>query len=110
MSDVFGFCASEHLSLWLQAWQHCDCMRLETEVEHYLCELCDPRPIDRVGATVFEAPLFYTDIISNQHTIQSYIVSIVFAGGSHETAAKLRSGRLRLLHLPAERRAAATSR
>uniref|UniRef100_A0A665WXC7 Histone-lysine N-methyltransferase ASH1L-like n=1 Tax=Echeneis naucrates TaxID=173247 RepID=A0A665WXC7_ECHNA len=28
-------------------WQHFDCMRLETEVEHYLCEQCDPRPIDR---------------------------------------------------------------
>ncbi|XP_034561076.1 histone-lysine N-methyltransferase ASH1L isoform X1 [Notolabrus celidotus] len=27
-------------------WQHFDCMRLETEVEHYLCEQCDPRPID----------------------------------------------------------------
>jgi len=31
-----------------QVWQHCDCMRLEAEVEHYLCELCDPRPVDRV--------------------------------------------------------------
>lgn len=38
--------------LWLQVWQHCDCMRLETEVEHYLCELCDPRPIDRVGVSI----------------------------------------------------------
>ncbi|KAJ8273493.1 hypothetical protein GJAV_G00102200 [Gymnothorax javanicus] len=28
-------------------WQHCDCMRVEAEVEHYLCELCDPRPVDR---------------------------------------------------------------
>ncbi|XP_019958031.2 histone-lysine N-methyltransferase ASH1L isoform X1 [Paralichthys olivaceus] len=28
-------------------WQHFDCMRLEAEVEHYLCEQCDPRPIDR---------------------------------------------------------------
>ncbi|XP_023265672.1 histone-lysine N-methyltransferase ASH1L-like isoform X2 [Seriola lalandi dorsalis] len=28
-------------------WQHFDCMRLETEVEHYLCEQCEPRPIDR---------------------------------------------------------------
>ncbi|XP_059365225.1 histone-lysine N-methyltransferase ASH1L-like [Carassius carassius] len=28
-------------------WQHCDCMRLEADVEHYLCELCDPRPVDR---------------------------------------------------------------
>ncbi|KAJ8334994.1 hypothetical protein SKAU_G00406330 [Synaphobranchus kaupii] len=28
-------------------WQHCDCMRLEAEVEHYLCERCDPRPVDR---------------------------------------------------------------
>ncbi|XP_034455973.1 histone-lysine N-methyltransferase ASH1L isoform X1 [Hippoglossus hippoglossus] len=27
-------------------WQHFDCMRLETEVEHYLCEQCDPRPVD----------------------------------------------------------------
>lgn len=114
MYDVLGFCASEQLFLWLQVWQHCDCMRLDTEVEHYLCELCDPRPIDRVGVTVFEAPSFYTYVISNQHTIQSYITVvfflIAFAGGSHETAAKLRSGRLCLLHLPAERRAAATSR
>ncbi|KAJ3609765.1 hypothetical protein NHX12_024276, partial [Muraenolepis orangiensis] len=28
-------------------WQHFDCMRLETEMEHYSCELCDPRPVDR---------------------------------------------------------------
>nr|XP_023695525.1 histone-lysine N-methyltransferase ASH1L-like [Paramormyrops kingsleyae] len=28
-------------------WQHCDCMRVEAEVEHYLCEQCDPRPMDR---------------------------------------------------------------
>lgn len=33
-----------------QVWQHCDCMRLETEVEHYLCEQCDPRPVERVCA------------------------------------------------------------
>lgn len=32
----------------LQVWQHYDCMRLETEVEHYLCEQCDLRPVDRV--------------------------------------------------------------
>ncbi|RVE67214.1 hypothetical protein OJAV_G00115150 [Oryzias javanicus] len=28
-------------------WQHFDCMRLEAEVEHYLCEQCDPRPVER---------------------------------------------------------------
>lgn len=28
-------------------WQHCDCMRVEAEVEHFLCEQCDPRPVDR---------------------------------------------------------------
>ncbi|XP_051948571.1 histone-lysine N-methyltransferase ASH1L-like [Xyrauchen texanus] len=28
-------------------WQHCDCMRLEAEVEHYLCEQCDPHPVDK---------------------------------------------------------------
>ncbi|XP_047559797.1 histone-lysine N-methyltransferase ASH1L isoform X4 [Lutra lutra] len=28
-------------------WQHCDCMGLDSDVEHYLCEQCDPRPVDR---------------------------------------------------------------
>ncbi|XP_046875778.1 histone-lysine N-methyltransferase ASH1L isoform X2 [Hypomesus transpacificus] len=28
-------------------WQHFDCMRLETEVDHYLCEQCEPRTVDR---------------------------------------------------------------
>ncbi|XP_036393803.1 histone-lysine N-methyltransferase ASH1L-like [Megalops cyprinoides] len=28
-------------------WQHCDCMRLKADVEHYLCEQCDPRSVDR---------------------------------------------------------------
>lgn len=28
-------------------WQHCDCMGVNTDVEHYLCEQCDPRPVDR---------------------------------------------------------------
>ncbi|OCT66773.1 hypothetical protein XELAEV_18043024mg [Xenopus laevis] len=29
------------------AWQHCDCMGVTSDVEHYLCEQCDPRPVDR---------------------------------------------------------------
>ncbi|KAK7486796.1 hypothetical protein BaRGS_00021943 [Batillaria attramentaria] len=28
-------------------WQHCDCVQVSGEVEHYLCEICDPRPYDR---------------------------------------------------------------
>lgn len=28
-------------------WQHCDCMGVNSDVEHYLCEQCDPRPVDR---------------------------------------------------------------
>lgn len=28
-------------------WQHCDCMGVSTDVEHYLCEQCGPRPVDR---------------------------------------------------------------
>nr|XP_033779941.1 histone-lysine N-methyltransferase ASH1L isoform X2 [Geotrypetes seraphini] len=28
-------------------WQHCDCMGVTSDVEHYLCELCDLRPVDR---------------------------------------------------------------
>ncbi|XP_074837427.1 histone-lysine N-methyltransferase ASH1L isoform X2 [Carettochelys insculpta] len=28
-------------------WQHCDCMGVNSDVEHYLCEHCDPRSVDR---------------------------------------------------------------
>ncbi|GCB65553.1 hypothetical protein scyTo_0011887, partial [Scyliorhinus torazame] len=28
-------------------WQHCDCMRVTADVGHYLCEQCDPRPVER---------------------------------------------------------------
>ncbi|XP_075464260.1 histone-lysine N-methyltransferase ASH1L isoform X3 [Ascaphus truei] len=28
-------------------WQHCDCMGVTTDVEHYLCEQCDLRLVDR---------------------------------------------------------------
>ncbi|XP_031747240.1 histone-lysine N-methyltransferase ASH1L isoform X2 [Xenopus tropicalis] len=28
-------------------WQHCDCMGVTSDVEHYLCEQCNPRPVDR---------------------------------------------------------------
>ncbi|XP_042202296.1 histone-lysine N-methyltransferase ASH1L-like [Callorhinchus milii] len=28
-------------------WQHCDCMLVTADVEHYLCEQCDPRSVDR---------------------------------------------------------------
>lgn len=27
-------------------WQHCDCVRADSSFEHYLCEVCQPRPID----------------------------------------------------------------
>ena len=29
-------------------WQHCECMGVSPEVEDYLCELCDPRPVSKV--------------------------------------------------------------
>ncbi|XP_073493362.1 histone-lysine N-methyltransferase ASH1L isoform X2 [Phyllobates terribilis] len=28
-------------------WQHCDCMGVTSDVEHYLCEHCDPRDVDK---------------------------------------------------------------
>ncbi|XP_043936099.1 histone-lysine N-methyltransferase ASH1L isoform X2 [Protopterus annectens] len=28
-------------------WQHCDCMGVNSDVEHYLCEQCDVRPVDK---------------------------------------------------------------
>ncbi|XP_060614135.2 histone-lysine N-methyltransferase ASH1L isoform X1 [Anolis sagrei] len=28
-------------------WQHCDCMGVNSDVEHYLCEQCDLRAVDR---------------------------------------------------------------
>ena len=27
-------------------WQHCDCVRADTSIEHYLCERCQPREVD----------------------------------------------------------------
>lgn len=27
-------------------WQHCDCVKADTKVEHYLCERCHPRKVD----------------------------------------------------------------
>lgn len=32
----------------LQVWQHCDCMGVNSDVEHYLCEQCEPRSVNRV--------------------------------------------------------------
>ncbi|NXP59625.1 ASH1L methyltransferase, partial [Chloropsis cyanopogon] len=28
-------------------WQHCDCMGVNSDVEHYLCEQCEPRAVNR---------------------------------------------------------------
>ncbi|KAG5856414.1 hypothetical protein ANANG_G00007710 [Anguilla anguilla] len=39
-------------------WQHCDCMRLKADVEHYLCEQCDPRPVDRVSLPPRPCPTY----------------------------------------------------
>lgn len=30
-------------------WQHCDCVGVKDQPEHYLCELCDPRPVTKVS-------------------------------------------------------------
>lgn len=27
-------------------WQHCDCVKADSSLEHYLCEICQPRSID----------------------------------------------------------------
>ncbi|XP_033330937.1 histone-lysine N-methyltransferase ash1 isoform X1 [Megalopta genalis] len=27
-------------------WQHCDCVKADTSIESYLCERCQPRPVD----------------------------------------------------------------
>lgn len=27
-------------------WQHCDCVKADSTFEHYLCEICHPRPVD----------------------------------------------------------------
>ncbi|XP_019619104.1 PREDICTED: histone-lysine N-methyltransferase ASH1L-like [Branchiostoma belcheri] len=37
-------------------WQHCDCMRTTDDVEHYLCEECDPRQVDREVPMVPQPP------------------------------------------------------
>lgn len=51
-SNGFNYTSFCFLLASLQVWQHFDCMRLETEVEHYLCEQCDPRLVDRVRVSL----------------------------------------------------------
>ena len=29
-----------------QVWQHCDCMGVRGDEENYMCEQCDPRPVN----------------------------------------------------------------
>lgn len=36
-------------SVFFQVWQHCDCMGVNSDVEHYLCEQCEPRAVNRVN-------------------------------------------------------------
>lgn len=36
----------------LQIWQHCDCMGVDGDVENYLCEKCDPRPLSLVSRLI----------------------------------------------------------
>lgn len=72
-------------------------MRLETEVEHYLCEQCDPRPVDRV-----RVPCVFVGFITQIFPLIS--PNVVFVkGGSDDTAAELCSSWFCLLHLPPER-------
>lgn len=82
-----------------QVWQHFDCMRLETEVEHYLCEQCDPRPIDRVRLS--RQPQILSSVFScstNFH--QTHMLCCSHKGSSHDPPAQLCPGRLCVLHLP----------
>lgn len=27
-------------------WQHCDCVKADDSIEHYLCERCEPRDVN----------------------------------------------------------------
>lgn len=45
------------LSLCFQVWQHCDCMGVNSDVEHYLCEQCEPRAVNRVNQ---DSPSYYS--------------------------------------------------
>ncbi len=31
-----------------EVWQHCDCMSVSDDIDKYLCEECDPRPVNKV--------------------------------------------------------------
>ena len=31
-----------------EVWQHCDCMGVNDDIDNYLCEQCDPRPVNKV--------------------------------------------------------------
>ena len=121
-----------------KVWQHFDCMRLETEVEHYSCEQCEPRPLDRVGGLTSLLPInhYLTRCyltLDNFHIIMTSSSSLNFcffiwifhldpsapgsnalsdwlAGSTNAAPAQLCPVRLDVLHLLAPRRAAAAPR
>ena len=35
-----------------EVWQHCDCMGVNDDIDNYLCEQCDPRPVNKVRTEV----------------------------------------------------------
>lgn len=75
-------------------------MRLETEVEHYLCEQCDPRPVDRVCLSLLQIYLFDISFFVPVLLLPSYAACVVVTtGSSHDPPAQLCSGWLHLLHM-----------
>lgn len=46
MSDVDWTYLNHILLSLFQVWQHAECTRADLEVEHYLCERCEPRTVD----------------------------------------------------------------
>ena len=49
-------------------WQHCDCVRADEGVEHYLCERCNPRPVD-LEIVMDPQPHYATPGLSNYITL-----------------------------------------
>lgn len=56
VSLVFCYIYSLETYFCFSVWQHVDCMKIDRDniPDEYLCEACDPRPIDRLQARALQ--------------------------------------------------------
>ena len=57
-----------------EVWQHCDCMGVSDDIDNFLCEQCDPRPVNKVGTASNIRYFIYLHVLLflNQDKIETW--------------------------------------